>query len=170
VGGLLEIDDEYRHKAGAEELVRTAAQRFNQPGGRGCPCCMPGARRVATRLFTPIRPVRGFSFGTPLALFESLLQSPIIQRCHMAEKAFPAEPTASSLKKELGESLDLLKRDFEGLKHFVTEIAPEGIPASIPISRQDLNDLLTATSEIHDAAEDIAFEARIIRGKLERLG
>ena len=38
------------------------------------------------------------------------------------------KPTASSLKKELKESLELLIRDFEGLKNFVAEIAPEGIP------------------------------------------
>jgi hypothetical protein len=88
----------------------------------------------------------------------------------MAEGPFPAEPTASSLKKELGESLDLLKRDFEGLKHFVAEISPEGIPASIPLSKQDLNDLLTATLEIHDAADDIVFEAGKIKEKLQRLG
>ena len=88
----------------------------------------------------------------------------------MAEETFPAEPTASSLKRELGESLELLKRDFEGLKHFVAEIAPEGVPASIPLSKDELHDLLSATLEIHDAANDIAFEASKIKEKLERLG
>lgn len=88
----------------------------------------------------------------------------------MAENTFPAEPTASSLKKELNESLELLKRDFEDLKNFVAEIAPEESSASIPLSKDDIHDLLTATLEIHDAAEDIAFEATKIKEKLERLG
>jgi hypothetical protein len=87
----------------------------------------------------------------------------------MPEETPPGEVTASSLKRELNESLELLKRDFENLKHFVAEIAPEGVPASVPLSKDDLHDLLTATLEIHDAAEDIAFEATIIKGKLERL-
>jgi len=87
----------------------------------------------------------------------------------MAEKPFPAEPTASSLKKELRESLELLIRDFEGLKNFVAEIAPEGISASIPLSKDDKDDLLTATLEIQDAANNIAFEAGKIKDKLERL-
>ena len=88
----------------------------------------------------------------------------------MADETFPAEPTASSLKKELRESLDLLIKDFEGLKHFVAEIAPEGVPASIPLSKDDLHDLLSATLEIHDAADNIVFEASKIKEKLERLG
>lgn len=88
----------------------------------------------------------------------------------MSEETFSAEPTASSLKKELRESLERLMKDFEGLKHFVAEIAPEGIPASIPLSKDDLQDLLAATEEIHDAANDIAFEAGKIKDKLERLG
>jgi len=88
----------------------------------------------------------------------------------MVEETFPAEPTASSLKKELRESLDLLIKDFEGLKHFVAEIAPEGVPASIPVSKDELHDLLSAALEIHDAANDIAFEAGKIKEKLERLG
>lgn len=88
----------------------------------------------------------------------------------MSEETFSAEPTASSLKKELRESLELLMKDFEGLKHFVAEIAPEGVPASLPLSKDELHDLLTATEEIHDAANDIAFEATKIKEKLERLG
>ena len=88
----------------------------------------------------------------------------------MAENTSPAEPTASSLKKELNESLELLKRDFESLKHFVAEIAPDGVPATIPLSKDELHDLLTATEEIQDAANDIAFEATKIKEKLERLG
>jgi hypothetical protein len=88
----------------------------------------------------------------------------------MADETFPTEPTASSLKKELSESLELLKRDFEGLKNFVEEIAPEGVPASISLSGDDKKDLLSATLEIHDAADNIVFEASKIKEKLERLG
>ena len=88
----------------------------------------------------------------------------------MAEQTFPAEPTANSLKKELKESLDLLIRDFEGLKKFVAEIAPDGIAAAIPLSKDEVHDLLTATLEIQDSANDIAFEATKIKEKLERLG
>ena len=88
----------------------------------------------------------------------------------MNEESPSGQPTASSLKKELNESLELLKKDFENLKHFVEEIAPEGVPAPIPLSREDLQDLLAATSEIHDAADDIVFEAGKIKEKLERLG
>ena len=87
----------------------------------------------------------------------------------MSEETFKAEPTASSLKEELTKSLELLKQDFSGLKNFVAEIAPDGIPAAIPLSKADLNDLLTAAEEIHDAANDIAFEAGKIKDKLERL-
>ena len=86
-----------------------------------------------------------------------------------AEKTIPTEPTPSSLKKELRESLELLKKDFEGLKNFVAEIAPEGTSA-IPFSKVDRDDLLAATLEIQDAANDIAFEAGKIKEKLERLG
>ena len=60
----------------------------------------------------------------------------------MTENTLPSEPTASSLKRELGESLELLKKDFESLKNFVAEIAPEGVPASIPLSKDDVHDLL----------------------------
>jgi hypothetical protein len=88
----------------------------------------------------------------------------------MTDEASSARPTASSLKSELRESLELLKRDFESLKHFVEEIAPDGVPAPIPLSREDRQDLLAATEEIHDAADDIVFEAGKIKEKLERLG
>jgi len=88
----------------------------------------------------------------------------------MGEKRLPDEPTASGLKQELKESLELLKRDFEALKNFVVEIAPEGIPTSAPLSKDDVHDLLSATLEIYDVANDIAFEANIIKEKLERLG
>ena len=52
----------------------------------------------------------------------------------------------------------------------MAEIAPEGVPASIPLSKDELHDLLTATLEIHDAADNIVFEASKIKEKLERLG
>ena len=48
----------------------------------------------------------------------------------MTGDKFPAEPTASRLKRELRDSLLLLMKDFEGLKHFAAEITPEGISAS----------------------------------------
>jgi len=88
----------------------------------------------------------------------------------MTEETFSAEPTASSLKRELRESLELLKKDFDSLKHFVEEIAPEGVPAPIALTSEDLHDLLAATEEIHDAADDIVFEAGKIKEKLARLG
>ena len=88
----------------------------------------------------------------------------------MDDNALPAKPTASSLKAELKESLELLKKDFEGLKHFVAEIAPEGLPTSIALSKNEVEDLLNVTLEIQDAANDIAFEASKIIDKLERLG
>jgi hypothetical protein len=88
----------------------------------------------------------------------------------MAEENSPVVPTAEGLKKELSDSLQMLIKDFEGLKHFVGEIAPDGIPASILLSKEELHDLLSAALEIHDAANDIAFEASKIKEKLERLG
>jgi|GEM_PF-1952455 len=88
----------------------------------------------------------------------------------MSDETVPAEPTAGRLKIELKVSLELLKKDFESLKHFVDEIAPEGVPAPIRLSREDRQELLAATSEIHDAADDIVFEAEKIKEKLERLG
>ena len=87
----------------------------------------------------------------------------------MADKPSPAEPTASRLKRELRESLEILKRDFEGLKLFVEEIAPDGAPASLPLSKAEIADLLAATLEIQDAGNDVVFEAGKIKDKLERL-
>ncbi len=87
----------------------------------------------------------------------------------MADKPSPAEPTASRLKRELRESLEILKRDFEGLKLFVEEIAPDGVPASLPLSKAEIADLLAATLEIQDAGNDVVFEAGKIKDKLERL-
>jgi hypothetical protein len=88
----------------------------------------------------------------------------------MAEKTFPAQPTASSLKKELREYLQLLIRDFEDLKTFVAEIAPKESSVSILLSKDDVHDLLTATVEIQETASNIVFEASKIKEKLERLG
>jgi hypothetical protein len=88
----------------------------------------------------------------------------------MSDDLSPAEPTASSLKKELAESLEVLKKDFASLMHFVEEIAPEGVPAPIPLTKEELEDLLSATLAIQDAGNDIAFEAGKIKEKLERLG
>jgi hypothetical protein len=85
-------------------------------------------------------------------------------------QSVPAQPTASSLKRELSESLGILRDDFEALKHFVTEIAPEELPTQIPLTTADLTDLRAAAEEIHDAADDIVFEASKIKEKLQRLG
>jgi hypothetical protein len=76
-------------------------------------------------------------------------------------------PTASSLKNELRESLERLKTDFEGLKHFVNEIVPADGPAPISLGKDDLNDLLAVTLDIQDAGNNIAFEAGKIKEKLQ---
>lgn len=86
----------------------------------------------------------------------------------MREIPTSAGPTADSLKNELRESLEVLKRDFESLKLFVAEIAPEGVLAPIPLSKDDLDALLSVTEEIHDAANDIEYEASKIKDKLSR--
>lgn len=76
------------------------------------------------------------------------------------------KPTATSLKMELRESLEILKRDFESLSHFVSELASVESSASIPLTRDDLHDLLSVTLEIHDAASEIEFEADKIKEQL----
>ena len=86
----------------------------------------------------------------------------------MEEMPHTSKPTANSLKHELRESLRILKRDFESLKHFVAEIGSDGISPPIPLTREDLDDLLSVTLEIHDAANDIEFEASKIKEKLSR--
>ena len=86
----------------------------------------------------------------------------------MDEKTRSAEPTTNSLKKELRESLEILKTDFEGLKHFVEELSGDGASAPTTLAKDDLDDLLSVTLEIHDAASDIEFEASKIRDKLSR--
>lgn len=88
----------------------------------------------------------------------------------MTDEPSPAKPTAGSLKEELRESLEILKKDFASLMHFVEEIAPDGVPAPIPLTKEELEDLLSATLAIQDAGNDIAFEAGKIKEKLERLG
>ena len=87
----------------------------------------------------------------------------------MDEKSPSAQPTAASLKQELSESLQILKADFEALKHFVSELSTDEVVQPIPLTKADLNDLLSVTSEIHDAAGDIEFEANKIKEKLTRL-
>ncbi len=87
----------------------------------------------------------------------------------MDEKAISSEPTANSLKNELRESLKILKTDFESLKHFVEEISSEGASAApTTLTKGDLDDLLSITLEIQDAASDIEFEASKIKDKLTR--
>jgi uncharacterized protein with von Willebrand factor type A (vWA) domain len=78
------------------------------------------------------------------------------------------EPTAGRLKKELRESLEILKKDFESLTHLMAELASDGTRASISLTNDDLNDLISVTREIQDAANDIQFEAKKIGEKLSR--
>jgi hypothetical protein len=87
----------------------------------------------------------------------------------MNDKTPTAEPTAASLKNELKESLALLAKDFESLKHFVTELASDGSAAPRSLTTVELHDLLSVTLEIRDAASDIEFEADKIREILDRL-
>ena len=86
----------------------------------------------------------------------------------MIEQTPLAEPSAASLKKELRESLEILKTDFEDLKHFVAELSDDGVQAPIALTKGDLDDLISVTLEIHDAASDIEFEASKIKEKLSR--
>jgi hypothetical protein len=86
----------------------------------------------------------------------------------MDEKAPSAEPTATSLKNELRESLEILKKDFESLERFVEELASDGSSTPISLTNDDLHDLLSVTQEIQDAASDIEFEASKIKEKLSR--
>jgi hypothetical protein len=88
----------------------------------------------------------------------------------MDEQSISSGPTANSLKNELRESLRILKTDFESLKHFVEEIGSDGVSAApLTLTKGDLDDLLSVTLEIHDAANDIEFEASKIKDKLSRL-
>lgn len=86
----------------------------------------------------------------------------------MPDPSSASKPTAASLKKELSESLETLKKDFENLKHFVEEIAPEGVPSSLSLTKDDLRDLLSVTLEIQDASSNIEFEASKIKETLDR--
>ena len=86
----------------------------------------------------------------------------------MDETTPAAQPIATSLKKELRESLEVLKQDFENLKHFVAELALDGMSAPVSLTKDDLDELLSVTQEIHDAASDIEFEAGKIKEKLDR--
>lgn len=87
----------------------------------------------------------------------------------MDENPPPIPPTANSLKNELKASLDVLKRDFTSLKHFVEEITSDDSAPPLPLTKADLDDLLSVTLEIHDAANDIEFEANKIKETLTRL-
>lgn len=73
----------------------------------------------------------------------------------MEETTPSAQPTAARLKQELSESLQILRTDFEGLKHFVAELSAEGVSPPVTLTKDDLGDLLSVTLEIHDAASDI---------------
>jgi hypothetical protein len=86
----------------------------------------------------------------------------------MDDKMPSAEPTATSLKKELRESLEVLKRDFDSLNHFVAELTSDGSSSPISLTNDDLHDLLSVAKEIQDAASDIEFEASKIKEKLNR--
>jgi hypothetical protein len=88
----------------------------------------------------------------------------------MNENSITFGPTADSLKKELGESLRILKADFESLTRFVAEVSPDGDSAvPMTLTKNDRDTLLSVTQEIHDAANDIEFEADKIKDKLSRL-
>jgi regulator of replication initiation timing len=86
----------------------------------------------------------------------------------MTDETLASGPTASGLKKELSDSLETLKKDFENLKHFVEELAPEGIPVPLALTNDDLKDLLSIMSDIQDAASNLEFEADKIKQTLDR--
>lgn len=84
----------------------------------------------------------------------------------MADKTLPTEPTADSLKKELRESLAALKASFQNLDKFVAELRSEGTSSPVPLTKSDLDDLLSVSLEIRDAANNLEFEACKIHDKL----
>ena len=86
----------------------------------------------------------------------------------MTETTHPAQPTATSLKNELRESLEVLKKDFESLDRFVAKLGTDGSSSQISLTNDDLHDLLTVAQEIEDAANNIEYEASKIREKLNR--
>jgi len=85
----------------------------------------------------------------------------------MADQSLAGLPTAVQLRNELRGSLEELKKDFQALQHFVEELAPDGIPAPISLSKDDLNDLVVLAQDTQDTANDIEFEAGIIKKKLQ---
>lgn len=87
----------------------------------------------------------------------------------MDQTAASAESTATSLKKELRESLALLRKDFANLEQFVAEIASDGTSPAVSLTKEDRDDLLSVSLEIRDAANNIEFEANKIREKLDRI-
>ena len=86
----------------------------------------------------------------------------------MDEKTPSSKPTATSLKNELRESLEVLKGDFDNLERFVAELASGEDSTPISLTNDDLHDLLSVAQEIQDAASDIEFEASKIKEKLSR--
>jgi len=88
----------------------------------------------------------------------------------MADQQAPAAvPTSGNLKNELRVSLGQLKKDFDALRNFVTEIAQADATAPMAIGKGDLNDLIAITLDIQDAANDLGFEAGKIKETLQNL-
>jgi hypothetical protein len=87
----------------------------------------------------------------------------------MADKLSSLRAAVSCPKEELCESLELLISGISVLKNFV-EITLEEISAPETLSKDDVQALISATEEIHDAAAKISVNANEIKQKLERFG
>ena len=87
----------------------------------------------------------------------------------MDDKAPPIEPTANSLRKQLRESLAILKTNFETLDKFVAELTSDGASMPISLTKSELDDLLSVSLELQDAANNLEFEARKIHDKLRSI-
>jgi hypothetical protein len=87
----------------------------------------------------------------------------------MDDESPSTEPTATSLKKELRESLAILKANFESLDKFVAELTSEGTSAPISLTKSDIDDLISVSLELQDAANNLEFEARKIHDKLSSI-
>ena len=81
----------------------------------------------------------------------------------------PAQPTATSLRQELRDSLALLRRDFANLEKFITELASDGVSPCVSLTKEERDDLLSIALEIRDAASNIEFEANKIKEKLDHI-